>query len=122
MGGDAADVNTAPVRSVSMLVAAALLAGLPSAPAGAATPRLGGPCKKIHQVDWIKGVRAQCTWVKLTVPKKKRTGKLVWKPLPPPKVTASRAELNLPPAPSPTASASPSASASPAPTESTAGG
>lgn len=89
------------MRSVPVMIAAAVLAMGTVAPAEAASARIGGPCKKIHQVDRIKGVRVQCTWVRLAVPKKKQTGKLVWKALPPPKLTATRAELNLPPAPAP---------------------
>ena len=96
--------DTASVRSIPIMVAAAVLATGTVAPAEAVSARIGGPCKKIHQVDWIKGVRAQCTWVKLAVPKKKQTGKLVWKALPPAQLTATRAELSLPPAPGPSPS------------------
>ena len=59
-------------------------------PAQAASARIGGTCKKVHQVDWIKGVRAQCTWV--AVPGSKK-GKLVWKALAPAKTSVTKSEL-----------------------------
>lgn len=61
-------------------------------PADAATPRIGGPCKKLHQVDWIKGVRAQCTWIPAGQGKK---GRSVWKALAPAKTTATAGELGV---------------------------
>jgi hypothetical protein len=84
------------------------------APADAATARIGGPCKKLHQVDWITGVRAQCTWIPAGHGKK---GRAIWKRLPPAKTTATAAELGLvppTPAPEPTSSADPTQATPPA--------
>lgn len=86
------------MRRITVLLTALAFAGAAMAPAEATTARIGGPCKKVHQVDWIKGVRAQCTWVPAA---NKKKGKLIWKKLAPAKTTATKAELL--PTPSPTA-------------------
>ena len=86
------------MRTFAAVVTTAALAFGGFAPAEAASkPRIGGPCKKIHQVDWIKNVRAQCTWVPVKGAKK---GRLIWKALPLPKLTATKQELTPPSAPS----------------------
>lgn len=99
-------------RLTVLLTASALMTGVALPATAASKPYLGGPCKKIHQVDWVKGVRAQCTWVPV---KSKKRGKLIWKALAPAKTTATRAELGLPPDPTP--SPTPSPSVTPTPTE-----
>lgn len=101
------------MRRTVVAAAALALCGSVATPAAAASVRIGGPCKKVHQVDWIKGVRAQCTWVPA---KTKKKGKLIWKALPPAKTTATRAELSPTPAPSPSASPTDTASPTPSPT------
>lgn len=79
------------MRTLAAVVTSAALAFGAIAPVEAASkPRIGGPCKKIHQVDWIKNIRAQCTWVPVKGAKK---GRLIWKALPQPKLTATKKEL-----------------------------
>lgn len=79
------------MRTFAAVFTSAALAFGGVAPAEAATkPRIGGPCKKIHQVDWIKNIRAQCTWVPVKGAKK---GRLIWKALPQSKLTATKQEL-----------------------------
>ena len=88
VGGPA---HTDSMRTLAAVVTSAALAFGALPPAEAATrPRIGGPCKKVHQVDWIKNIRAQCTWVPVKGAKK---GKLIWKALPQPKLTATKQEL-----------------------------
>ena len=78
-------------RTAALLTSATLLVGFAAPVAAASKPYIGGPCKLVHQVDWIKGVRAQCTWVPANT---KKNGKLIWKPLAPAKTTATKNELS----------------------------
>lgn len=81
------------MRRIAAFATALVLAVAVLTPADAASAKLGGPCKKLHQVDWIKNVRVQCTWIPAAQGKK---GRAAWKALPLAKTTATAAELNLP--------------------------
>lgn len=84
------------MRRIAALLTAATLAVGGAFPASAASkPYIGGPCQKVHQVDWIKNVRAQCTWV--PAPKTKKKGRLIWKALPQAKLTATKKDLEQKP-------------------------
>lgn len=86
-------------RSLLSLLAGTLLAAGAPAPADAAAPRLGGTCKKQHQVILIKSVRAKCTLVKVSTVR--GGGQLVWKAVSPVKPPTSTAQPTPSPAPKP---------------------
>ena len=91
-------------RLVAAVVTALLLSGTATS-ADATTYKLGGKCTKALQVRTIKGVRAQCTWIRLANPTPKRRGTLIWKALTPARTSVTREELvGSTPQPTPSAS------------------
>ena len=109
-GSHGSQIHTGRMRRSAALLSALLITSVVLPPADAATAKLGGPCKKMHQVIWIKGVRAQCTWIPAGQGKK---GRAVWKALTAVKATATAEELGLPPVPTPTPTGTPTETPSP---------